>query len=138
MQRTPHAVDRASGRPPIALLASMGYSLPRTDRLARNVSREAFPVAWSGRRKAVSCTRPGEMDMPENAPGAYSRYLLNSWQETDPKRVAALRRAGLLEKAVQEANDRISERISSLLAQGAREYEARELVLPDYAYPPQR
>jgi len=74
--------------------------------------------------------------MAESARGAYLSYLIKSWEETNPKQVAALRKAGKLDRALHHANKRIGDRISDLLAQGARDYEARELILPDYAYPP--
>jgi len=51
--------------------------------------------------------------------------------------VRKLRRLGVLEQRAAEKSERIKDRIADLLSGGARLYEAEELIVPDYYYPPE-
>jgi len=62
-----------------------------------------------------------------------TRFLTPVFRE----QVRKLRRLGVLEQRAAEKSERIKDRIADLLSGGARLYEAEELIVPDYYYPPE-
>ena len=61
----------------------------------------------------------------------YTQMALKHWKEWRPKMVKEMQADGTLNQRVQDASKEAAKQVAQLMAAGAQQHEAEEMVLPD-------
>ena len=62
----------------------------------------------------------------------YTKMALEHWREWRPRAYKEMQEAGTLNKRAQDASKAAAKQVADLMAAGAQQHEAEEIVLPQY------